>query len=676
MNVARRRPTAGPAAALASFSSSAVELPEYIITTFMPSLQPLLARYPLAFRIIGVMLALWYLGPINRLKALWSSVSGLLVSTVTVSSDEDLFDYLVSHLLDTGTIRADPSLNVLSNIPKEDPRRMWRGGMPEESNRRAAANNEMPRLKYEHVQGTELFVFKRRLFWATRKNGEGSTLRGSSYRQTEVLAISTLGRSTGPIKAFLEHIYFVNKDKERSLTVIRRPNTGGMSSRLSWSRITAKPRRALDTVILDADQKDMVLNDMAEYMEETTAAFYGRHGIPYRRGYLFHGPPGVGKTSFALALANKFNLDVYVLTLLDQNLTDSDLVSLLNQLPGRSLLLLEDIDTAGLSNRKQKSSSFGRTRPGRGVRDRFGRGRGVPNAGASSTRANEAETDEDEAGPLTSNISLSALLNAIDGVAAPEGHILIMTTNKPHDLDDALVRAGRISVRVQFDTASFQQAKEIFRRMYIEPPAPTGATTAVSTIDGARSEKPVGVVQGMPEAELEELADNFATRLPEREFSPADLQDYLLMNRKNPKTALDGLDKWIVKTREENAKKEEMREVERQVRREMKRREELEIEAEYQTMSAAQNGAAQSRRLGTRPRASDHAPTHAASGTATAESNTAVVAAATGAGDAVGGEEQTRQSDNRDLSARDTPTTESGDAESNKDGASSSTPSQ
>lgn len=70
--------------------------------------------------------------------------------------------------------------------------------------------------------------------------------------------------------------------------------------------------------------------------------------------------PGTGKTSFALALASKFNLDVYNLTLLDQDLTDSDLISLLNQLPGRSLLLLEDIDTAGL-NRKGKSRSSRRS---------------------------------------------------------------------------------------------------------------------------------------------------------------------------------------------------------------------------------------------------------------------------------------------------------------------------
>lgn len=283
----RRRPGAalGPVAAVSSFSSTVVDLPEYIVSNFMPSLQPILQRYPFAFRIVGVVLALWYFGPINRLQSLWTRFSSLLVSSINVVSDEDLFDFAVTHLSETRTFRTDTSLNAMSNVPREANRRVMMRES-EESNRRAAANNETPKLKYEETQGTQLFVYNKRLFWAVRKDGTGHVLTQSRYKTAETLSISCLGRSTAPIKAFLEDIYRINKDKERSLTVIRRPYTGGYSSRLSWSRITAKPRRALDTVILDAAQKEMVIKDVEEYMDESTSAFYGRHGIPYRRGYV------------------------------------------------------------------------------------------------------------------------------------------------------------------------------------------------------------------------------------------------------------------------------------------------------------------------------------------------------------------------------------------------------
>jgi chaperone BCS1 len=152
-------------------------------------------------------------------------------------------------------------------------------------------------------------------------------------------------------------------------------------------------------------------------MDQATMTFYANHGIPYRRGYLFHGPPGVGKTSFALALASKFNLDVYNLSLLDNDLTDSDLISLLNQLPGRSLLLLEDIDTAGL-NRKGKSTAGAR-------RGGAPYGGGLQRSQVPRDPEDYNVGDDEDAGS-NSRVTLSGLLNAIDGVAAPEGHVLIM----------------------------------------------------------------------------------------------------------------------------------------------------------------------------------------------------------------------------------------------------------
>ncbi|TQS31876.1 hypothetical protein Golomagni_07827, partial [Golovinomyces magnicellulatus] len=83
-------------------------------------------------------------------------------------------------------------------------------------------------------------------------------------------------------------------------------------------------------------------------LHPSTPRWYASRGIPLRRGYLFHGPPGTGKTSFSFALAGVFGIDIYVISLQDQSVTEEDLAVLFTSLPRRCVVLLEDIDTAGL----------------------------------------------------------------------------------------------------------------------------------------------------------------------------------------------------------------------------------------------------------------------------------------------------------------------------------------
>ena len=44
-------------------------------------------------------------------------------------------------------------------------------------------------------------------------------------------------------------------------------------------------------------------------------------------------------------------------------------------------------------------------------------------------------------------LTLSGLLNAIDGVTSSEGRIVFMTTNYVDKLDPALIRPGRVDYR-------------------------------------------------------------------------------------------------------------------------------------------------------------------------------------------------------------------------------------
>jgi chaperone BCS1 len=59
-------------------------------------------------------------------------------------------------------------------------------------------------------------------------------------------------------------------------------------------------------------------------------------------------------------------------------------------------------------------------------------------------------------------VSLSALLNVIDGIRLQEGRILIMTTNHITRLDEALIRPGCVDKKVELGLANNQITANLF----------------------------------------------------------------------------------------------------------------------------------------------------------------------------------------------------------------------
>lgn len=71
------------------------------------------------------------------------------------------------------------------------------------------------------------------------------------------------------------------------------------------------------------------------------------------------------------------------------------------------------------------------------------------------------------AGAPVSKVTLSGLLNALDGIGAQEGRILFATTNRYGALDSALTRPGRMDLHVEFRNASSEQAEGLYRYFYL-----------------------------------------------------------------------------------------------------------------------------------------------------------------------------------------------------------------
>ena len=285
-------------------------------------------------------------------------------------------------------------------------------------------------------------------------------------------------------------------------------------------------------------------------------------GIPFRRGYLLYGAPGSGKTSIIHSLAGELGLDIYIISLSKTGLDDNTLNSLIVSLPEHCIAIMEDIDAAfthGLTRDTELEDPRNRDPRRRG---RHGSGDDFDDYQEKGGRSPSEAKD--------SRITLSGLLNALDGVSAQEGRLLFATTNRYHSLDPALIRPGRMDIRVEFRLASQYQARELYKRFYF-PDAPDEVTTdddasndsgyvtpTTDVSDPIGSDEPPmynsathsARAPKLSKKKIEQLAERFGARIPERELSMASLQGYLMSYKTRPFQAVDDVERWVEDTRE------------------------------------------------------------------------------------------------------------------------------
>ena len=540
-------------------SGSITKLPANILETFIPGYS-LISRFLLevlgfdvtlvvsvCLLIFGLATSVKYMG-----RHAYRVFEAYFTSFITIESDDDIYEHIMNWLAEQQISKTSRSLMAKTGTPNA-----WDQDVDDEENEDA---DEGEMLSFGHADakvppkflptyGIHRFWHKGRFFELTRDTKQTllAGWGGSMFQNEETLRLTCIGRSTDPIKELIAECQARFFDKQSSRTVVRRPATKEMRSRgrNPWMRVATRPSRPMETVVLDTDQKDRVLADINEYLHPATARWYANRGIPYRRGYLFHGPPGTGKTSLSFAIAGIFGLDIYCISLLEPTLTEEDLGLLFNNLPRRCVVLLEDIDSAGLVKRDETE-----------VADKSNAEDSNAQLGAELAKAFKSVQEKGTKGKDgNQGISLSGLLNAIDGVASHEGRVLVMTTNFPEKLDDALIRPGRVDMKVGFTMASHAQIRELFIRMY----SSTNSKTSKKMNERTKKEKanrpllgkdsyptpPSTPKQVLPmHLELRHIADDFAARLPEDTLSPAEIQGFLLTRKKEPQKALAEVDEW------------------------------------------------------------------------------------------------------------------------------------
>ena len=361
-------------------------------------------------------------------------------------------------------------------------------------------------IQYRPVFNNTWFVLKQNVFLVQRENSTGTSLgtqRDERIGSNQRLEITCLGRSLKPIHDLFDTCCEYAEKKRKSQTSIYCTK----DSLAPWAHVTLTATRRMETVYFEEDVKSELIADIQNYLDPKNRQFYAKRGIPYRRGYLLHGPPGTGKTSLATALAGHFGLGLFLVHLPSVR-SDYSLDMLFSTLPASCIVLLEDIDAVGIERQ-----------PG----------------------GEDEENQYDSLRKRRADCSLSGLLNVLDGVGSATGRIVLMTSNFPEKLDEALIRPGRIDKQVYLGHTSQATARKMFLGIYAPDADSENPSSTASTIPLANND-------------LSELAATFSSQIPEAAFTPAQLMEYLISYRDSPADAAVNFSIWAEKQR---MKKEE-----------------------------------------------------------------------------------------------------------------------
>jgi len=260
----------------------------------------------------------------------------------------------------------------------------------------------------------------RNAFISVKRSRESSVPQVSTGEPFETMTLTTLFSQRYIFQSIFQEASELASRATEGRTVLLTPRS------TDWEQFgNPKRKRPLSSVVLEPGVKEKIISDITTFL--SARSWYLDRGIPYRRGYLLYGPPGTGKSSFIEALAGHLDFNIAMLTLSERGMTDDRLNMLLNKVPPRTLVLLEDADAAFTNRRQADADGY---------------------AGAT--------------------VTFSGLLNALDGVISAEERLIFLTTNHIERMDAAVVRPGRVDMTVRLGEADETQVRAMWERFYGE----------------------------------------------------------------------------------------------------------------------------------------------------------------------------------------------------------------
>jgi len=188
--------------------------------------------------------------------------------------------------------------------------------------------------------------------------------------------------------------------------------------------------------------------------------WYDSKGIPHTLGIVMYGHPGCGKTSTIKAIANETKRHIFNIALSEIKTKDAlkDLfyndvvhtfvdgkIEVLNIPIKQRVYVIEDIDAMDSVVVKRSAEQIKKDEEKKlKIAAEVELLKQTQGMDAANRMLNGKDKESD-------SLDLATLLNVLDGVRETPGRIIILSTNYPERLDEALLRPGRFDMMIEFE---------------------------------------------------------------------------------------------------------------------------------------------------------------------------------------------------------------------------------
>lgn len=239
-----------------------------------------------------------------------------------------------------------------------------------------------------------------------------------------------------------------------------------------WQECTFNTTTSFDNKFFE--NKDFLLNKLDFFKSQKE--WYDYQGIPYSLGIGLSGPPGTGKTSIIKSIANKLKRHIVIIPL-NKISTENEFYNIFyesrynksNEVNSigfdKKIIVFEDIDCMSdiVYDRKEKdlikeNKSTADDKDKKDVQ--------LISSVIKACKDDDYDGFKNYNKQSEDKLTLSFILNIIDGIRETPGRVLIITSNYYDKLDKALIRPGRIDISLEMKLATIDIIEKMFNHFY------------------------------------------------------------------------------------------------------------------------------------------------------------------------------------------------------------------